>query len=172
MLWSAWLCRKERGQEATLSNTSARGDSDRVALPGKGGAAENILPFLSLHTDGKLSPRQQNAGRPKDHCWVKWGLAPSCSLTIPSFTGSAEEKAKGEVLPWLPSTPQDSAAPSQTSQPSGGVSRPCHKFQVFSGNSPSISAKANVLSERTGEIPDIWVIVSSSVNRAVETSTF
>lgn len=113
---------RSEGQEATLSNTSARGDSDNVAALGR--VEGNTLPFFRLHTDGKLSLRQERARRPKDRCWVKWGLAQSCSLTISIFTGIAKEKAKGEVLPWFPSTPQDSAVPSQTLQPNRGVRRP------------------------------------------------
>lgn len=79
----------------------------KVAAPGMEHSAENTLPFLKLQTDGKPSLRRW-AGRPKDE--TETGSI--CFLTILSFTVSANEKAKGEVFPWLPSTPQDSGAPS------------------------------------------------------------
>lgn len=89
-----WLCRKEWGAGGhTYNTTPTRGDSDNVAALGSKGL-QKTLPFLRLHTDGKLSLRQQRAGRPKDHWRVKWGLAQSCSLTTPSFSGNAKEKTK------------------------------------------------------------------------------
>lgn len=106
--------RKEQGAGGYTYNNecfSTERPMRKAAALRKEHTAENSLPFLKLQTDGKPSLRRR-AGRPKDHCQVKRRLVQICFLAIFSFTVSANEKAKGEVLPWLPSTHQDSAAPS------------------------------------------------------------
>lgn len=104
--------RKEQGAGGyTYNNASAQSDRWGKRLPWGRSTLQKTLPFLKLQTDGKPSLRRW-AGRPKDHCQVKWRLVQICFLAILSFTVRVNEKAKGEVLPWLPSTHQDSAAPS------------------------------------------------------------